>query len=58
MYLPLFHHFTLVLGPVISELSHHGDKHVLEESYGVILHPHVWDNVDVYYVIESLVHRG
>ena len=36
MYLPLFHHFTFVLCPVISELSNHGDRHVMEEFYGVI----------------------
>lgn len=33
MYLLFFHHFMIVLSRVNSMLSHHGDRHVLEESY-------------------------
>jgi len=57
MYILLSHHFTLVLGPVIFELIHHGVRQV----YGVILQPYVRANdvatINIYHVFYSLVHR-
>lgn len=51
----------LVESPFNSWLSHRGDGLVLEESYGVILQPHVWANDDItvmmYHVFELWVHR-
>ena len=61
MYLPLFHHFTLVLGPVISMLIHVDDRHVLEECHGLNLQRHVWGNdvvsVMICHVYDPFSHR-